>query len=227
MRIHTIVLYCSLLLLCLPLGSAAQTAKTPSGKRVLVETSKGDFTLLLYDDTPRHQANFIRLVQSGDYEGCLFHRVIEQFMIQGGNLSTRGATPDTDVSQDTLSLTIPAEILQGQYIHKRGTLAAAREGDAENPTKASSGSQFYIVTGTYYTDYDLDKIEAARSWRYTPAQREAYRLVGGAPWLDGEYTIFGEVIDGLKTVEKIEQLKTSSDNRPRKDVIIKKMTLLP
>lgn len=216
-----------LLALCGSSLVAQKNAQTqPAGQRILVETSQGDFTLLLYDDTPLHQAAFLEHVRRGDYEGVLMHRVISQFMIQGGNLSTRGATRETDVSIDTLSTTIPAEILS-HHIHKRGALAAARVVGEENPQKASSGSQFYIVTGTYYTDFDLDDLAAQRGWDYTPEQRQVYKLRGGAPWLDQLYTVFGEVIDGERVITKIEDLPTDSSNRPRRDVIIKRMTLLP
>ena len=216
-----------LLALCIPTLTAQTATDTlPAGRRVLVMTSQGDFTLLLYDDTPLHQAAFLEHIRRGDYEGVLMHRVIAQFMIQGGNLLTRFATRETDVSIDTLSTTIPAEILP-QHIHKRGALAAARLPDEENPKKDSSGSQFYIVTGTYYTDFDLDDIAAQREWDYTPEQREIYKLQGGTPWLDRQYTVFGEVIDGMRTITKIEDLPTDSTNRPKRDVIIKLMTLLP
>ncbi|WP_297116642.1 peptidylprolyl isomerase [uncultured Porphyromonas sp.] len=216
-----------LLALCIPTLTAQTATDTlPAGRRVLVMTSQGDFTLLLYDDTPLHQAAFLEHVRRGDYEGVLMHRVIAQFMIQGGNLLTRFATRETDVSIDTLSTTIPAEILP-QHIHKRGALAAARLPDEENPKKDSSGSQFYIVTGTYYTDFDLDDIAAQREWDYTPEQREIYKLQGGTPWLDRQYTVFGEVIDGMRTITKIEDLPTDGTNRPKRDVIIKLMTLLP
>ena len=216
-----------LLALCIPTLTAQTATDTlPAGRRVLVMTSQGDFTLLLYDDTPLHQAAFLEHVRRGDYEGVLMHRVIAQFMIQGGNLLTRFATRETDVSIDTLSTTIPAEI-RTHHIHKRGALAAARLPDEENPKKDSSGSQFYIVTGTYYTDFDLDDIAAQREWDYTPEQRDIYKLQGGTPWLDRQYTVFGEVIDGMRTITKIEDLPTDSTNRPKRDVIIKLMTLLP
>lgn len=216
-----------LLTLCIPTLTAQTATDTlPAGRRVLVETSQGKFTLLLYDDTPLHQSAFLEHVRRGDYEGVLMHRVIAQFMVQGGNLMTRGATRDTDVSIDTLTTTIPAEI-RTHHIHKRGALAAARLPDEENPKKDSSGSQFYIVTGTYYTDFDLDDIAAQREWDYTPEQRDIYKLQGGTPWLDRQYTVFGEVIDGMRTITKIEDLPTDSSNRPKRDVIIKLMTLLP
>ena len=222
--------FVSLLLLCVlcvtSLTAQTATEALPAGRRVLVETSQGNFTLLLYDDTPLHQAAFLEHVRRGDYEGVLMHRVIAQFMIQGGNLSTRGATRQTDVSIDTLSTTIPAEILPN-HIHKRGALAAARVTGEENPEMRSSGSQFYIVTGSYYTDFDLDDITAQREWDYTPEQRQEYKMQGGAPWLDRQYTVFGEVIDGMRTITKIEDLPTDSTNRPKRDVIIKRMTLLP
>ncbi len=207
----------------------AQKESTPtqeSSTYVKIETSMGNFTVALYDGTPLHRDNFIALVKSGAYEGTLFHRVIERFMIQGGNLLTKGATKSTDVSVDTISERIPIEVNADLFFHKRGALAAAREGDEVNPEKGSSKSQFYIVTGTYFTDLDLDAFEKSHQRKFTPEQREAYKMLGGTPHLDGEYTVFGEVVDGYKTVQKIERLKTDPTNRPVKDVLIKKMTIV-
>ena len=193
---------------------------------VKVETNKGNFVVALYDGTPRHRDNFLQLVRAHSYEGTLFHRVIDRFMIQGGNLMTRGATASTDVSQDTISTRIPHEIDLTRFFHKHGALCAAREGDEVNPEKASSSTQFYIVTGNYFTDLDLDELEARTGRKYTPEQREAYKLYGGTPHLDNGYTVFGEVVSGMNVVEEIQCVATDDQNRPRKDVIIKKVSIV-
>ena len=211
--------------LILLLGSAATTQA--QSVKVLVETNKGKFTLMLYDDTPLHKEQFLDNVRHKRYNGTLFHRVIDLFMVQGGNLMSRNAPPGADLSQDTLTVSIPAEIIPQQHIHKKGALAAAREGDETNPQRNSSGSQFYIVTGTYQTDLDLSQYEAKTGYTYTPAQREVYKTQGGTPWLDGSYTVFGEVTDGIKVIDKIQRLSTDDHNRPKRDVIIKRMTILP
>lgn len=194
--------------------------------QVEVTTSKGKFTVVLYDDTPLHKAQFLQNVAEGRYENTLFHRVIALFMVQGGNFSTRGATKETDVSYDTLSITIPAEINEAAHFHKRGALAAARLADEANPERASSGSQFYVVTGRFFTDYDLDQIEEKKGRPFSEAQRKAYKEQGGAPWLDGQYTVFGEVVQGMKVIERIERASTDSQDRPKKDIIIKKIRVV-
>ena len=181
---------------------------------VKVETNKGNFVVALYDGTPRHRDNFLQLVRAHSYEGTLFHRVIDRFMIQGGNLMTRGATASTDVSQDTISTRIPHEIDLIRFFHKHGALCAARE------------TQCYIVTGNYFTDLDLDELEARTGRKYTPEQREAYKLYGGTPHLDNGYTVFGEVVSGMNVVEEIQRVATDDQNRPRKDVIIKKVSIV-
>lgn len=193
---------------------------------VKIETNKGNFTVALYEGTPQHRDNFIRLVREKAYEQTIFHRVIDRFMIQGGNLMTRHATPQTDVSLDTISGMLPAEIDMKRFYHKRGALCAAREGDEVNPEKKSSSTQFYIVTGTYFTDIDLTDMERSKSTPYSQEQREAYKLYGGTPHLDDHYTVFGEVIEGMEIVEKIQMVKTNPENRPVKDVVVLRMTLV-
>ena len=146
-------------------------------------------------------------------------------MIQAGNLKTRGLSREKSLPGDSDEATIKAEIMPEKFVHVRGYIGAAREGDDTNPKKKSSFSQFYIVTGKYYTDMDLDEMEAGRSWKYTPEQREAYKLQGGAAHLDGGYTVFGRLLDGWGTVDKIQRVETDDNNRPLKNVIIKRMRL--
>lgn len=215
------ILLGTLLSLLIAIPSIAQTIQME------IKTNKGSFRVMLYDDTPIHRDRFVDLVQSKSYDGTLFHRVIEMFMVQGGNLMTQGKKgKDVDVSIDTMSLTLPAEIMPQHHFHKRGALCAAREGDDTNPEKRSSGSQFYIVTGDHYTDYDLSQLEVKYQRTFSTEQREAYKSVGGAPWLDGNYTVFGEVVSGIEVVEKIERVSTNTTNRPEKDVVIKSIRII-
>lgn len=211
-----------MLLLIVPL-SAQETAERP---QVLVETSRGRFVLELYHETPIHRDNFLRHVQQGDYEGVQFHRVISGFMIQGGNLLSRELEHDAELPDDSVSGTLPAEILFPRFFHERGALAAARTANEVNPERRSSASQFYIVTGQYLTDYDLAQEVSKRPKTYNETQREAYKYQGGAPHLDGEYTIFGRLIDGWRTVDKIQHVEVNDDDRPRKPITIRRMTLL-
>lgn len=205
----------------------AQTSGTRA--RVLVETSKGKFVLELFDETPKHRDAFLANVRAGSYDGTLFHRVIKNFMIQGGNLKSKGLRYEDELPEDSISGTIEPEFLPERYIHTRGMLAAARLGDDENPKKLSSGSQFYIVTGKFYTEFDLNKEEEKHGRRYTPAQRQAYMSEGGAAHLDGAYTIFGRLLDSkdFKVIDKIQRAETDGDDRPIKNIVIKRMTILP
>ncbi|MDO4722610.1 peptidylprolyl isomerase [Porphyromonas circumdentaria] len=222
-----ILLSLSLLLMASAAWAQLKAPCTEEAKTfVKVETNKGDFVVALYEGTPQHRDNFVRWVQEKAYERTIFHRVIHRFMIQGGNLMTRDATPQMDVSIDTISRMLPAEIDVARFFHKRGALCAAREGDDVNPEKASSSTQFYIVTGTYFTDIDLDEMERNKGLKYTPEQREAYKMYGGTPHLDQDYTVFGEVVQGMEVVEKIQSVKTDPVNRPTKDVIIRRITLV-
>lgn len=182
--------------------------------KFLIKTNYGNITVKLYNDTPKHRDNFVKLVNEGFYNGSIFHRVINQFMIQGG-----GAKDGTE----DVGYTIPAEIVP-KYFHKKGALAAARMPDYVNPNKESSGSQFYIVQGRTFTDAELNSYEQRLNKKFTEQEREAYKTIGGAPHLDGAYTIFGEVIDGLDVVDKIASVKTKAGDRPVEDVI---MTIVP
>lgn len=242
--------------------------------KVKIETSLGDIVLSLYDETPLHRDNFVKLVREGYYDGTLFHRVIKSFMIQGGDPDSREKRPGAQYGVGGPGYTIPAEIQQGLY-HKRGALAAARQGDEVNPQRASSGSQFYIVWGQVYNPGQLTQLEKqleqaatqqvfdtlAQQMRseimtlrrnrdqaglqllqehliseartkvqsqapfLTPEQRELYTTVGGTPHLDQQYTVFGEVIEGLEVVEKIQSVETLRGDRPKQDVEIRAILL--
>lgn len=193
---------------------------------VLIETSKGKIKVKLYNETPLHRDNFIKLVNEGKYEGLLFHRIIKQFMVQGGDVNSKDAPMDMPLGEGEIGYTIPAEFVYPRYFHKRGALCAARTPDEDNPTKESSGSQFYIVTGKHFTSMELDKKEKEEGITYTPEQRKAYMVEGGAPHLDGEYTVFGEVLKGIKVADKIQFTPTNEDDRPLSNITIKRMRIV-
>lgn len=224
--------YFVFMLLCsLSLGAKAQSNDTIRHE-VLLETSMGNIRLMLYNETPLHRDNFLRLVKDGYYDGNLFHRVISNFMIQSGDSTSRHAKPGSSVGEYSPDYTIPAEIVYPEYFHKRGALAAAREGDEENPQRASSSSQFYIVYGTNHSDADIDRFqelldEATQGkTKMTKEIRTHYRKYGGTPHLDGQYTVFGEVIEGMDVVKKINRVFTDDYDRPVDDVRIVKATVV-
>lgn len=244
--------------------------------RVEINTTAGPITIGLYDDTPRHRDNFLKLVREGFYDGVLFHRVIRDFMVQTGDPDSKNAPAGKMLGAGNAGYEIDAEILCPEHINKRGALAAARTGDQVNPQRRSSGSQFYIVTGRKFTDAQLDQMEhqarqqqmqdifnrlatehrdsimtlrknrdqagltelqeklveqtrteaAENPFTYTPEQRAIYRENGGAPHLDGAYTVFGEVLDGFDTVEAIEKAETDGNDRPLNDIRILSMKVL-
>lgn len=175
---------------------------------VLISTDMGDMKAKLYNKTPKHRDNFVKLVKQGWFNGSPFHRVINSFMIQGGGHKDGREDP---------GYTIPAEFFSDLY-HKKGALAAARTGDEINPQKASSGSQFYIVQGKPILDRTLDVMEADKGIKYTGVQRDMYKKTGGTPFLDMAYTVFGEVVEGLDVIDKIAAVKTGKDDKPLKDV---------
>jgi peptidyl-prolyl cis-trans isomerase B (cyclophilin B) len=191
---------------------------------VLIQTNLGDIVVHLSDSTPLHRDNFLKLVKKKFYDSVLFHRVMQNFMIQGGDPNSKLVKPGQPLGNGSPGYTIPAEFRISLF-HKKGMLAAARTPDNVNPQKASSGSQFYIVQGRKFTDNGLDSTETFRlNGRKIPlAQREAYKTIGGAPHLDQGYTVFGEVVSGLEIVDKIAAVEVSKGqdlNRPKEDVRI-------
>jgi cyclophilin family peptidyl-prolyl cis-trans isomerase len=261
-------------------GSSSQNAHAQSAEnetRILIKTTLGDITIKLYNETPKHRDNFIKLVQEHFYDSLLFHRVIKDFMIQGGDPESRNAEKYAQLGAGGPGYTIPAEFVYPKYFHKRGALSAARQADQVNPERESSGSQFYIVTGRTYDKYELQDMEqqsrqrqgrgifdrlvaqnmdSIRSmqltgdndgimklqeelnlktnqilkeqepFKFTQEQVNAYTKEGGTPFLDNDYTVFGEVIDGMKVVEKIENAGTDTRDRPRKDIRILTMEII-
>ena len=243
---------------------------------VKIETTMGDITVKLYDETPKHKENFIKLVKEGVYDSTLFHRVIKNFMIQAGDPTSKTASATDTLGSGDVGYTIPAEF-NPKFFHKRGVLAAARQGDDVNPNKESSGCQFYIVTGRKFSEAQMINMEnqmnearldtvfqalarkhmkeiykmrkandmeglmelqdslenQARkevakepALKFTPEQIKAYTTVGGAPHLDGSYTVFGEVVDGMNVVAGIETAKTNRQDRPTQDIRILKATVV-
>lgn len=195
------------------------TEKAPT--QALIETNFGDITVMLYDETPGHRDNFIKLVDSASfYDGTLFHRVIPGFMIQGGDPSSIGAAPGAPLGSGGPGYQIDAEI---GAPHLRGTLAAARN---NNPQKRSSGSQFYIVTGRVQTAAALDEAEQRKGIKYNEVQRQRYMTEGGTPQLDMDYTVFGEVVSGMEVVDNISAVQRGQNDRPVQDVIIERISLI-
>ena len=187
--------------------------------KVLIKTSEGDITIALYDNTPKHKENFLKLVKDGFYNGVLFHRIIQGFMIQTGDPESKGAPAGKMLGNGGPGYTIPAEFKPENY-HKRGAVAAARQGDQVNPTKASSGSQFYIVDGKPFNANLMAQISYQYGKSFTEEQRKVYETIGGAPFLDGDYTVFGEVVEGMDVVDKIAAKPKDRFDRPTADVKI-------
>jgi len=183
-------------------------------KTVILSTKFGDMKIRLYNETPKHRDNFVKLVQENFFDSLLFHRVIKGFMIQGGDPKSKNAAPGVMLGNGDVGYRVDAEFSPA-IIHKKGALAAARD---NNPQKASSGCQFYIVQGKKYDDNELDNIERQLKIKYTPEQREIYKTIGGTPMLDQNYTVFGEVTDGLDVVDSIANVKTAPGDRPIEDV---------
>ena len=194
--------------------------KAPLACLVQIETDYGIMVVELSNATPLHRDNFTKLAAEGFYDGTLFHRIITDFMIQGGDPDSKNAAAGQGLGSGGPGYTIPAEFVDS-LIHVKGALAAARQSDAVNPKRASSGSQFYIVQGKTYTTDVLDKIEAQKNFRYSSAQRQAYINTGGTPFLDRDYTVFGHIISGLEVVDKIAAAQKDGRDRPVKDIKMK------
>lgn len=200
-------------------SAVAQKKSDPRPVKVEMTTSEGRMVFILYNDTPLHRDNFLKLVKERKYDGLLFHRVIKNFMIQAGDPNSRDAKPDQMLGDGTLGYTVPAEFREN-HIHKKGALCAARQGDNVNPKKESSASQFYIVQGQVWDEKALDMMEQRFGKKFTEKQRKVYTTVGGTPHLDGDYTVFGELVEGMEVVDKIAAMQTSRADRPVKDVRI-------
>ncbi len=278
MKTKETLIIATLFLAILASCGAGSNQKNNMEKRtqVKIETTKGDIVVALYNETPKHRDNFIKLVKEGVYDSTLFHRVIKQFMIQAGDPESVNASDTAMLGNGDVGYTIPAEI-NPKFFHRKGVLAAARMGDDVNPERASSGCQFYIVTGRKFREAQLldmaaqknnqreeaifdnlarqhmkeiykmrkandnagllalqDSLEAKayelakaeEPFMFTPEQLAAYSTIGGAPHLDGAYTIFGEVVEGMETVEIIEVAKTGRADRPVENIRILKATVI-
>lgn len=223
-----------ILIVSMLISASCITAQTSDTLRheVLLETTKGNIRIALYNETPQHRDNFIKLVKEGFYDGLLFHRVIDRFMIQTGDSASRHAAPGQMLGDSPESYKIPAEIRYPALFHKRGAVAAARESDNVNPDRESSASQFYIVYGRRFNDSMLDDVQlrldknTGGAVKLTPEIREAYKRFGGTPHLDGQYTVFGEVTEGIDTVENIEWAETDKNDRPVEDIRIIRATVI-
>ena len=209
----------------IPQHAVAQKKLKDKEVRVEMVTTEGRMVFVLYNDTPLHRDNFLKLVKDKTYEGLLFHRVIKNFMIQGGDPKSRDAKPGQMLGDGTLGYTVPAELLPNHF-HKKGALCAARQGDNVNPKKESSSSQFYVVQGQVWDDKTLDMMEQRFGKKFTAEQRKVYTTVGGTPHLDGDYTVFGEVIEGLEVIDKIAAVQCGYADRPVTDVKIVSMKVL-
>ncbi|EGC85502.1 peptidylprolyl isomerase [Prevotella denticola] len=245
--------------------------------RLKIKTTEGDIVIRLYDETPRHRDNFLKLAKNGYFNGTLFHRVIKDFMIQGGDPDSKNAPKGKILGTGGPDYTIPAEFVYPRYFHKRGALSAARTGDEVNPDRESSGSQFYIVWGKIYKPAELKQMERQMAMQqeqevfnllakehreeimefrrnrdqaglqtlqeqlieetkkicrqkgkptFTTEQTEAYTTVGGTPFLDNQYTVFGEVEEGINVVERIQNRKTDRNDRPTEDVKVESIAIL-
>jgi cyclophilin family peptidyl-prolyl cis-trans isomerase len=251
--------------------SCSSTPQSEKSRIVEISTSMGDIRIRLYNETPQHRDNFLKLAGEGYYDGLLFHRVIKNFMIQGGDPESRQAAPESRLGGGGPGYTVPAEIIEG-FFHKKGALAAARTGDQINPERNSSGSQFYLVQGKVWRPGELDTMELQRNFalqqnifrkhfdaaqeelnkfrldkneqgfnvriaelreeadslyrispkfRFTDSQKTAYTTIGGYPSLDGNYTVYGEVIEGLDVIDRIAAVETGTADRPVTDVSMK------
>jgi cyclophilin family peptidyl-prolyl cis-trans isomerase len=222
-----ILLVAIMLLPALSLAQKAPKAKKakPVKPDVILHTSMGDMGIKLFEDTPLHRANFLKLAHAHFYDSTTFHRVIKEFMIQGGDPLSKNAATKSQAGSGGPGYTLPAEILP-QYFHRKGMIAAARLGDQMNPKRESSGSQFYIVQGKPMTSQEVERAEqqmksvVGQDFKFSPEAREAYTSVGGSPWLDQQYTIFGEVISGMDVIDKIAAVEKLPGDRPKVDIMM-------
>ena len=202
-----------------------ESANNSKVKGLVIETDMGNISIKLYNSTPQYRDNFIKLTREGYYDGLLIHRVIGDFGIQSGAADTRFATDDDVVGWKGPGYTLPAHIVPGLY-HRRGVIGSPRKPERENMRKRSDGSQYYIVTGRTYTDLELNDLEKEMQHKFTEEQRNTYKTIGGAPHLDGTYTIFGEVTEGLEIADQIAKVEVDGDFRPKKDLRVKKIRIL-
>lgn len=198
----------------------AQNETKVKEPRVLITTEFGNIIVKLYNETPYHRDNFLKLVKEGFYNDLLFHRIIKDFMIQGGDPNSKNAEPGQQLGMGSPGYTLPAEINPNLF-HKKGALSAARTGDQGNPQRRSSGSQFYLVHGKVLSDSDIEQL-TRNGFVLTPQQIETYKTIGGTAFLDAQYTVFGKIVEGLEVLEKIIVVPTQAGDRPVKDV---KMTM--
>jgi cyclophilin family peptidyl-prolyl cis-trans isomerase len=206
-------------------ASEAVAAENRNIKGLVLETDEGNITIRLFNETNEYRDNFIKLTKEHYFDSLLIHRVIKNFGIQSGAADTRYAEKGDIVGYKGPGYTIPAHIEPGLF-HKRGMIGSPRKPDTKNERLRSDGSQFYIVSGRKYSDKELDDLEKENNYKFSTAQRQAYKTIGGAPHLDGTYTVFGEVISGMDVVDKIVQVKTDDDWRPLEDIRLKKVTIL-
>ena len=203
--------YTLILCFCFSVTFAAK----PKHQYVRIKTDLGECIVMLYNETPLHRDNFLKLTKKRIYDGTLFHRVIKDFMIQGGDPDSKNAKAGVQLGNGTVGYTVPAEFRDSLF-HKKGVLAAARD---NNPEKASSGSQFYLVQGKKFTDEQLDNVETNRLKSKIPVyQREVYKTLGGTPHLDRTYTVYGEVVQGIELIDKIAELAKDDNDRPLSNV---------
>ena len=198
----------------------ANTLQAQTNK-VVIETDSGKIIIALYDNTPQHRDNMLKLVKEKFFDSSLFHRIIPDFVIQGGDPTSKTAQPGQRLGEGDLGYRVPAEINDTNF-HQRGALGMARD---NNPEKASSVCQYYIVVGKKYTDADLDMISQRTGHQFSPSQREIYKTQGGTPMLDGNYTVYGIVLEGMDVVDKIVNLPRNQADRPYKDIAMRKVYL--
>ena len=221
------ILFIIIAFLCL--GTLSLEGKKKEKRHVVrIETSVGNIRVALSDDTPLHTKNFMKLAKEGFYNGTLFHRCIKNFMIQGGDPDSKNAEPGQLLGEGEVGYTIPTEFCLPYLYHWRGALAAAREPDYVNPQMESSGCQFYIVYGKKQAAADMKKVRAMleeKGIELTPQMVDDYYMRGGTPHLDGQYTVFGEVIEGMEVVKAIQGVETDKNDRPLEDIVVRRMVV--